>query len=77
MKEGSDPGNAKWRESDLQFGRPSNLSQADDLFSMFVKLRLDLKVYDLVNCFELSQSSISQIFSIWINYCYLHLGMLP
>ena len=76
-KEGSDPGNAKWREPDLQFGHLSNLSQADELFSMIMKLRLDLKVYDLANCFELSQSSVSQIFSIWINYCYLHSGMLP
>ena len=50
--------NAEWRESDLQFGRPSTLSQADELFLMLVRLRLDLKVYDLAKRFELSQSSI-------------------
>ena len=77
MKEGSDPGNSEWRESDLQFGRPSNISHADELFSMLVRLHLDLKVYDLAKCFELSQSSVSQIFSTWFNYCYLRLGMLP
>ena len=58
VKEGSDPGNAECRGSDLQFGRPSNLSQADELFLMLVGLRLDLKLYDLAKCFELSQSSV-------------------
>ena len=79
MKEGSaaDSGNAEWRESDLQLGRPSSLSQADELFLMLVRLRLDLKIYDLAKCFEVSQSSVSRIFSTWINYCYLRLGMLP
>ena len=59
MKEGSDPGNAEWRESDSQFGHTSNLSQADELFLMLVRLHLDLKVYDLAKHFELSQSSVS------------------
>ena len=77
MKGRSDPGNAEWRESDSQFGRPSNLSQADELFLMLVILHLDLKVYDLAKHFKLSQFSVSQIFSTQINYCYLCLGMLP
>ena len=63
VKEGSDPGNAEWRESDSQFGRPSNLNQAYELFLMLVRSRLDLKVYDLAKRFELSQSSVSRIFS--------------
>jgi len=76
VKEGStaDPGTAEWRESDLQFGRRSDLSQGDELFLM---LRLGLKVYDLAKRFEVSQSSVSRIFSTWINYCYLRLGMIP
>ena len=57
VKEGSDPGNVEWRESDSQFDCPSNLSQADELFLMLVRLRLDLKVYDH---FKLSQSSVSR-----------------
>ena len=77
VKEGSDPGNAEWRESDLQFRCPSNLSQADKLFLMLVRLRLDLKVYDLAKGFELSESSyfppgLITITSIWV--CY-HAGL--
>ena len=47
------------------------------MFLMLVRLRLDLKVHDLAKHFELSQSSVSRIFSTWINYYYLRLGMLP
>ena len=44
---------------------------------MLVRLHLNLKEYDLAQRFEISQSSVSRIFSTWINYCYLRLGMLP
>ena len=52
MKEGLDPGNTGWRESDLRFGCPSNLSQAGGLFLMLVILRLDLKACDLAKPFD-------------------------
>ena len=44
---------------------------------MLVRLHLDLKEYDLSRRFEISQSTVSRIFLMWINYCYLRLGMLP
>ncbi|XP_065893744.1 uncharacterized protein [Dysidea avara] len=71
------PGEAEWREREAQPGRPASLSQEDELFLVLVRLRLNLKEYDLAHCFEVSQSSVSRIFSTWINYCYLRLGMLP
>ena len=55
-------------------GRPASLSQEDKLFLMLVRLCLNLKEYDLAHRFEVSQSSVSRIFSTWINYCYLRLG---
>ena len=73
----TEPGEAKWRESESQVGRPASLSQADELFLMLVRLHLNLKEYDLAQHFEISQSSVSRIFTTWINYCYLRLGMLP
>jgi len=55
MKEGSiaDPGTAEWRESDLQFGHPSNLSQADELLLMLVRLHIVLKVWpNILKCYD-------------------------
>ena len=77
IKEGMEPGNAEWREGDSQVGRPATLSQEDEFFLMLVRLCLDLKEYDLAKRFEISPSSVSRIFSTWINYCYLRLGSLP
>lgn len=74
---GMQPGEAEWRDSESQVGRPGSLSQADELFLMLVRLHLDLKEYDLARRFEISQSTVSRIFLTWINYCYLRLGMLP
>jgi len=76
IKEGMEPGDAEWREEDSQFGRPANLGQADELFLMLVRLRLDLKEYDLAKRFEISPSSVSRTFTTWVNYCYLRLGSL-
>ena len=75
--EGKQPGEAEWRDTELQVGRPGSLSQADELFLMLVRLRLGLKEYDLAHRFEIFQSTVSRIFLTWINYCYLRLGMLP
>ena len=71
------PGEAEWRNSESQAGRPGSLSLADELFLMLVRLRLGLKEYVLARRFEISQSTVSRIFVAWINYCYPRLGMLP
>lgn len=44
---------------------------------MLIRLRLNLKELDLANRFGISTSSVSRIFTSWINYCYLRLGSLP
>ena len=44
---------------------------------MLVWLNLNLKEYNLTQCFGMFQSLMSKIFSTWINYCYLWLRMLP
>ena len=43
---------------------------------MLVWLRLNLKEQDIADRFEISVSSVSRVFTTWINYCYLHLGSL-
>ena len=77
QKDSSEPGQAPWRDYDIAVGRPANLSQVDELFLMLVRLRLNLKEQDLANRFEVSTSSVSRIFTTWINFCYLRLGSLP
>ena len=66
-----EPGSAAWRESDATVGpgRPGTLSQADELFLILVRLRLDLKEKDLADRFGISPSSVSRIFTSWINFC--------
>jgi len=76
-KAGLEPGQATWREHNTVVGRPANLSQVDELFLMLVWLRLNLKEQDLANRFEISVSSVSRVFTTWINFCYLCLGSLP
>ena len=41
------------------------------------KIVFEFKEYDLAKRLEISQSLVPQIFTTWINYCYLCLGMLP
>ena len=77
IKDGLEPGEAAWRESDTVVGRPASLNQVDELFLMLVRLRLNLKEHDLANRFEISISSVSRVFTTWINFCYLCLGLLP
>ena len=76
-RDGLEPHQAAWREYDTVVGRPASLSQVDELFLMLVQLRLNLKEQDIVDHFEISVSSVSRVFTTWINYCYLHLGSLP
>jgi len=73
----SEPGQASWRQYEVNAGHPASLSQAHELFLTLVWLRLNLKEQDLANRFKISMSSVSRIFATWINFCYLHLGLLP
>ena len=73
----TDSSNALWRETNVTQGRPPKLTQVNELFLTLVRLRLNLKEYDLARCFEISLSSVSRVFITWINYAYLCLGMLP
>ena len=47
------PSQAKWREyaDSAAMRHPGNLSQADELFLMMVRLRLNLKEQDVANRF--------------------------
>ena len=74
-----EPSQAKWRDhaDSAAIGCPSALNQVDELFLMFVCLRLNLKEQDLANRFEISASTVSRVFITWINFCYLCLGLLP
>ena len=73
----SDPASASWRDTEISTGRPHKLSQVNELFLKLVRLRLNLKEYDLARCFDISPSSVSRVFITWINFMYLRLGMLP
>ena len=77
IKDGLEPGEAAWRESDTVVGCPASLNQVDELFLMLVQLWLNLKEHDLANRFKISISSVSRLFTTWINFCYLRLGLLP
>ncbi|XP_065904132.1 uncharacterized protein [Dysidea avara] len=77
QERGSEPCQATWRNYEVNAGHPANLSQIDELFLTLVRLRLNLKEQDLANRFEISLSSVSRIFTTWINFCYLRLGSLP
>lgn len=73
----ADPANASWRETNVTQGRPPKLTQLNELFLTLVRLRLNLKEHDLARLFKTSLPSVSRVFITWINYAYLHLGMLP
>ena len=76
-RDGLEPGQAAWREHGTVVGRPASLSQVDELFLMLVRLWLNLNEQDIADRFEISISSVSRVFTTWINYCYLRLGSLP
>ena len=44
---------------------------------MLVQLRLNLKEQDLAYRFDIPVSSVSRVFTTWINFFYLRLGSLP
>ena len=51
-------------------GKPHKLSPLNEFFLMLCRLRLGLFEQDLAYRFQLSQSSVSRIFSTWISFCY-------
>ena len=52
-------------------GRPRSLSPMDEFFLTLVRLRLGLLEQDIAYRFGVSQSTISRVFTSWINFMYL------
>ena len=75
-RDGLEPHQAAWREYDTVVRHPASLSQVDELFLMLVRLQLNLKEQDIVDHFEISVSSVSGVFTTWINYCYLKVAII-
>ena len=55
-------------------GRPRSLSPMDEFFFTLVRLRLGLLEQDIAYCFGVSQSTVSRVFTSWINFMYLQLS---
>ncbi|CAH3031580.1 unnamed protein product, partial [Pocillopora meandrina] len=53
-----------------------NLSVEDDFLLVLMKLRLGLSTIDLAVRFNVSEATVSKLFTTWINYLYVHLGDL-
>ncbi|KAM7286056.1 uncharacterized protein ISCGN_032941 [Ixodes scapularis] len=53
--------------------RPPLLTVEEQLFLTLAKLRLGLFEKDLANRFNISQSTVSRIFSTWVNFLFLRL----
>ncbi|KAL9982931.1 hypothetical protein ACROYT_G005046 [Oculina patagonica] len=53
--------------------RTTKLTPEEDLFMVLVRLRVGLTVTDLALRFGISESSVSKIFTSWINLLYFHL----
>ena len=54
----------------------SNLSVEDDFLLVLMKLRLGLSTIDLAVRFNVSEATVSKLFTTWINYIYVRLGDL-
>ena len=54
----------------------SNLSVEDDFLLVLMKLRLGLSTLDLAVRFNVSEATVSKLFTTWINYLYVRLGDL-
>ena len=52
----------------------SSLSLEDDFLLVLMKLRLGLSTIDLAVKFNVSEATVSKLFTTWINYLYLRLG---
>ncbi|KAM7314879.1 uncharacterized protein LOC115312713 [Ixodes scapularis] len=57
-------------------GRPSSLSTENQLFLVLVRLRLGLFQQDLAHRFNVHQSTVSRLFTAWINFMFLRLSEL-
>ncbi|XP_064461594.1 uncharacterized protein LOC135371475 [Ornithodoros turicata] len=60
-----------------QAGRPQKVSVENRLFLVLVKLRLGVFHRHLWHLFGVSVSTVSRIFSTWVDFIYLQLGQLP
>ncbi|XP_064461767.1 uncharacterized protein LOC135371725 [Ornithodoros turicata] len=60
-----------------QSGRPQKVSVENQLFLVLVKLRLGLFHKHLGTLFGISISTVSRIFSTWIDFMYWQLAQLP
>ena len=58
-------------------GKKRSLSPLEEFFLVLVRLRLGLFVQDIAYRFGISQSTVSRIFSTWINSLYLQLKQIP
>ena len=58
-------------------GRPRGLSPIDEFFMVLVRLRLGSLEQDLSDRFDISCSTVSRIFTTWINFLYLKLKEIP
>lgn len=54
----------------------SNQSVEDNFLLVLMKLRLGLSTIDLAVRFNVSEATVSKLFTTWINYLYVHLGDL-
>ena len=58
-------------------GRPRKLSPLEEFFLTMVRLRLGLLEQDIAYRFSISQSTVSRIFTTWINFMYLQFKRIP
>ena len=60
-----------------KFGRPRSLQPLEEFFLTMVRLRLGLLEQDIAYRFNISQSTVSRIFTTWINFLYLQFKSIP
>ena len=58
-------------------GRPRKLPPLKEFFLTIVRLRLGLLEQDIAYRFGISQSTVSRIFTTWINFMYLQFKRIP
>ena len=64
-------------EKSKKIGRQRSLSPLEKFFLTMVRLRLGLLEQDIAYRFGISQSTVSQIFTTWINFMYLQSKRIP
>ena len=57
-------------------GRPRYVRSIDEFFAVMCRLRQGFAEEHLVHLFQVSLSTVSRIFIIWINFMYLKLGQI-